>query len=63
MVSGRVLMGLLSTFSSSSTYFSSKKRRRVFVIFLDLKNAFGEVHHSLIRFASGNTMFLTKQRT
>jgi len=28
-----------------------KKKRDIFVILLDLKNAFGEVHYSLIRFA------------
>jgi len=31
--------------------FQKKKKRDIFVILLDLKNAFGEVHHSLIRFA------------
>jgi len=32
-------------------WFQKKKKRDIFVILLDLKNAFGEVHHSLIRFA------------
>jgi len=31
--------------------FQKKKKRDIFLILLDLKNAFGEVHHSLIRFA------------
>jgi hypothetical protein len=28
-----------------------KKKREIYIILLDLKNAFGEVHHSLIRFS------------
>jgi len=32
-------------------WFQKKKKRDIFDILLDLKNALGEVHHSLIRFA------------
>ena len=31
--------------------YQKKMKREIYVVLLDLKNAFGEVHHSLIRFS------------